>query len=212
MPINFLVDRPILFFVWVLVILLSLSVHEFSHAVAGEALGDHTAREARRLTLNPLAHIDPLGFVMLLFVGFGWGKPVPFNPYNLKYPRWGPTLVAFAGPLANLLNVILAGIALKLILTYTQLPFDNLLVQFLGLLVLVNLILMLFNLIPLPPLDGSKFLLSLLAGPQYARIRFLLETRGPMLLLLLIVLDNIFGINIFGRLFSSILRAVFQFF
>lgn len=212
MPINFLADRPILFLVWVLVILISLSIHEFSHAAFGAALGDNTAKQSGRLTLNPLAHIDFLGFAMLLFIGFGWGKPVPMNPHNLKYLRWGPTFVALAGPLANLIAVLASGIVLKVVLGVAHLPFDNLLVQFLGLLVLVNLILMLFNLIPIPPLDGSKVLLSVLAGPEHARTRFLLETRGPLILLALIILDNIFGFNIFGRLFSGVLTFVFSLF
>lgn len=212
MPINFLADRPILFLVWVFVILISLSIHEFSHAAFGAALGDGTARQSGRLTLNPLAHIDFLGFAMLLFIGFGWGKPVPMNPHNLKYPRWGPTFVALAGPFANLIAVLASGIILKVVLSAGHLPLDNLLVQFLGLLVLVNLILMLFNLIPIPPLDGSKVLLSLLAGPEHVRTRFLLETRGPLILLGLIILDNIFGFNIFGRLFSGVLAFVFRFF
>lgn len=200
------------FLVWVLAILVGLSIHEFSHALAGHVLGDSTAEQAGRLTLNPLAHIDPIGFLMLLLIGFGWGKPVPYNPYNLKYPRWGPTLVGIAGPVANLVGVVIGGIALKLVTDMGGLPPGNLLVQFLAFLVLINLVFMLFNLIPVPPLDGSRILLSILAAPKYARLRFLLETRGPILLLGLIILDALFGLNIFGRLFQGAIGLVSRLF
>lgn len=211
MPLEFISDRPILFVVWILAIVISLSVHEFSHAVAGQVLGDETAKRSGRLTLNPFAHIDPVGFLMLILVGFGWGKPVPFNPHNLKYPRWGPVLVAFAGPLANLVGVVVFGIVLKILFVTAALPVDNLLIQFLGLLVIINLILMLFNIIPIPPLDGSKLLLSFLAAPQHARTRFLLETRGPLILLGILILDSLFGLNVFGRLFGAAIAFVYQF-
>lgn len=212
MPFNLITDRPIMFVVWILAILIALSAHEFSHALVGTSLGDDTARRAGRLTLNPFAHIDIFGFLMLLFVGFGWGKPVPFNQYNLRYPRWGPTMVALAGPGANFIQVIIFGFIMKAITELGGLPIDNLLVQFLGLLVVINTVLMLFNIIPIPPLDGSKVLLSLLDSPRYARTRFLLETRGPLLLLGLVIADTIFGVNIFGRLFGGVIHAVYRFF
>lgn len=212
MPFNLITDRPIISLVWILAILVALSVHEFSHALMGTALGDQTARQAGRLTLNPFAHVDFLGLLMLLFIGFGWGKPVPFNQYNLKYPRWGPTLVALAGPAANLVVLVLAGFTLSLTTRFIDLPPDNLLVQFLSLLVVINTILMLFNVLPIPPLDGSKVLLSILDSPKYSRFRFLLETRGPLILLTLVILDTFFGFNIFGRLFGGIIHTVYRFF
>ncbi|MBI4280901.1 site-2 protease family protein [Candidatus Uhrbacteria bacterium] len=212
MPFNLLFEQPVIFFVWVLAIVIALSAHEFSHAWVGASLGDATARDAGRLTLNPLAHLDPLGFLMLLVAGFGWGRPVPLNPYNLRYPRWGPTLVALAGPAANLILLLAAGIALKMITATGNFPLDNLLVQFLGLLVVINLVLLLFNLLPIPPLDGSKLLFSLLAAPRFSRTRFLLETRGPLILLSLIILDNLFRWHLLGRLFSGIIDTAFQVF
>lgn len=208
MPLSLISDQPLLFVIWLLAILLSLSVHEFSHALIGTLLGDSTAKNAGRLTLNPLAHLDMVGFFMLVLVGFGWGKPVPFNAYNLKYPRWGPTLVALAGPASNLINVVFFGLVFKLLLITHFFPIDNLLLQFLSLLVIINLVLMLFNLIPIPPLDGSKVLLSILSAPKHQRTRFLLETRGPLILLGLIILDYLFGVNIFGRLFDDAIFLV----
>ncbi len=210
MPINLLFTNPIYFVAWVAAILIALTVHEFSHALASHLLGDQTAKRMGRLTLNPLAHLDPFGFMALVLVGFGWGKPVPYNPYNLRFPRWGSTIVAAAGPVSNILSVVVFGTVLKLVAP--NFPLGNMLTEFLMLLVVINLILCLFNLIPIPPLDGSKFLLSALANPRYQKFRYNLETRGPLILLLIIVLDGLMGINIFGTLFSSAISFTLKFF
>ena len=167
---------------------------------------------AGRLTLNPLAHIDFLGFLMLIFVGFGWGKPVPFNPYNLKNQRWGATLVALAGPLANLVNIVLWGSILKLVAAYGLFPPENLLVQFLILLVDLNIVLLIFNLIPIPPLDGSKFLFDLLDSPKYDNAKIFLETKGPLVLIGFILLDNFSGLNLLSRLFAVAMQLVYGIF
>jgi Zn-dependent protease len=133
---------------------------------------------------------------MILIAGFGYAKPVPYNPYNLKYPVWGPAIIAAAGPGSNLifgfLFAFLYGIAAP------ALGGNNLLVAALWFLGRINFALMLFNLIPLPPLDGSKALLSALAGPKYQGARVWLETQGPFLLLALIVLDAVLGLGIFS--------------
>ncbi len=178
--------------------LLALSVHEASHALAAFALGDRTAQREQRLTLNPLAHIDWMGFLMLITVGFGWGKPVPFNPYNLKWQRVGPALVAAAGPTSNFLFGTLA--IFLFVFFSTLYPPGNLLLVFLFLLAIMNMLLGLFNLIPLPPLDGSKALLAALASPRHAQARQFLETRGPLILLALVFIDLFFGISVFGWL------------
>jgi Zn-dependent protease len=210
MPINLLFDNPIYFVAWVAAILTALTVHEFSHALMAYFLGDQTAKRLGRLSLNPLVHLDPFGFVALVLVGFGWGKPVPYNPYNLRFPKWGSTLVAAAGPLSNILSVIIFGIILKTINPY--LAPGNMLTEFLMLLVVLNLILCLFNLIPIPPLDGSKFLLSALASPKYYKTRFILETRGPIILLAFIILDNLSGLNILSTIFSFAINFTLKFF
>ncbi|KKQ79241.1 MAG: Peptidase, partial [Parcubacteria group bacterium GW2011_GWC2_38_7] len=153
---------------------------------------------------NPMAHLSLLGSVFLLVVGFGWGKPVPFNPYNLKYKRFGSAIVALAGPASNLILAILFTIGLKVISTYNLLLPENLLVVFLYYSIILNVNLMLFNLLPLAPLDGSKVLFAIITDYKYAKIRQFLETQGPLVLIGLIFIDNFIGINIFGSVFSAV--------
>lgn len=209
--ISTILSNPALFLLWFAAVAVAITVHEFSHAAMAVWLGDETPRRAGRLTLNPLAHADILGTVMMLLVGFGWAKPVPFNPYNLRVKRWGPTLVAIAGPLSNLATVIVFGLAnLALI---DRLGPDNLLSIFIAFVALASTGLMLFNFIPVPPLDGSKLLLGILSDPRYAKLRFDLETKGPFILLLLILLDNFAGLSIFGTLLGvpmALISAVFR--
>lgn len=214
-----LLDQPMFLLAWVAAIIFVLTIHEFSHALAATALGDDTAKMKGRLTLNPLSHVSWLGFFMLLMIGFGWGKPVPFNPYNLKWPRFGPAVVALAGPLSNLISAIVFIIVFKLVfpamhplfLIYSGFGAEgNLLAIFLSLAIFLNLILMLFNLIPLPPLDGSKVLFAILSDMKFARIREVLEDQGPFILLMIIVLDNIANLNLLGRVFYGVLDVVYK--
>ncbi|MEK7116189.1 MAG: site-2 protease family protein [Patescibacteria group bacterium] len=197
---SLLFQQPLLFVAWVIAFLIALSVHEFSHALVGNWLGDPTAKRMGRLTLNPAAHVDPIGLLAVIFIGFGWGKPVPFNPYNLTWPKWGPVAIASAGPLSNL---ILA--AFSVILSVNLAPLlgeNNLLLTFLVISAQLNVALCVFNLIPLPPLDGSKALLAFLASPQYASARIFIERQGSMLLFLLILLDTVGKLGIFSSLFE----------
>ncbi len=191
-------NEPLVFFTWVLAFLIALSVHEFSHAWAATLQGDGTARRMGRLTLNPVAHIDPIGLLAVMFIGFGWGKPVPFNPYNLKWPKWGPVLVAVAGPVSNLAFASLSLLLLGLF--GPRLGLDNLLTIFLLVSAQLNVALLAFNLIPLPPLDGSKVLLALLEHPKYAATRELIETRGPFFLLVLVMADAFLHLGLFAGL------------
>lgn len=203
-----LFSDPLMFFVFVLVFLLTLSIHEFSHALAGHLLGDPTAERANRLTLNPFAHVDLIGFLALVTIGFGWGKPVPFNPYNLKYPRWGATIVAIAGPISNLLVGTLCALLVRVVSPVFG-P-NNLLTIFLVSAAFLNFLLMLFNLIPLPPLDGSKALVAILADDKYRNLRTWVETKGPMVLMGLIILDVFLGLGVFSWI-STGARALLQF-
>lgn len=204
---HLLTEEPILFFVWIICVVLAISIHEFSHAYAGLLEGDDTAQKMGRLTFNPLAHIDWMGLLLLVVVGFGWGKPVPFNPYNLKHKRWGPAFVAIAGPLSNLIMIVIAGVLLRILLTVTGINPDNLLIAFLILLIQINLILMLFNLVPIPPLDGSKILYSFLSYKRRNVVLFL-ETYGTWMLIGFIVMLNLVAPNLFSYLSNLVLRII----
>lgn len=148
------------------ILIMSVVSHEVSHGYMALALGDETAKISGRLTLNPLRHIDPLGSIIVPAISyytggfiFGWAKPVPYNPYNLKSPRWGEALVAFAGPATNLALATVFGLLVRFGLLYGFLPETFLSIAVL--LVNINIILAVFNLIPIPPLDGSKILFAL---------------------------------------------------
>lgn len=212
MPLTLLSQNPLFFVAWIGAILVALSTHEFAHAYASHRLGDNTAKDMGRLTLNPFAHIDWLGMMMLVLIGFGWGKPVQFNPYNLKYKKWGASIVALAGPFANLINIAVFGTVLKFLGAYTALPANNMLVQFIHLLIIINAILMVFNLIPIPPLDGSKLLFAVLDKPKYDEIKMRLATQGPLILIGLIILDNVFRAGIFSTIFTGVISLVYKLF
>ncbi|MFA5133430.1 MAG: site-2 protease family protein [Patescibacteria group bacterium] len=212
MPISTLFSNPLFFIAWIAAILLTLALHEFAHAYVAHRLGDDTARDAGRLTLNPLAHVDLLGLFMLVLIGFGWGKPVPVNQYDLKYKKWGNALVSLAGPAANLIGILFFGAVLKMILMFTSLSPANLLVQFVNILIIINIILMIFNLIPIPPLDGSKLLFTVLENPKYDRIKMRLQVQGPLILIGLILLDSLFGLGFFSSLFRGIINLVYRVF
>jgi Zn-dependent protease len=203
---QLLFSNPIIFVLWIMVFIGSLSFHEYAHARMSAWLGDDTARRLGRLTVDPRSHIDPLGLASTLLIGFGWGKPVPFNPYNLVWRRWGPAVVAAAGTLSNILLALISG--LLLFIFGSRLGCDNLLVIFLTIAVQLNVVLMAFNLIPLPPLDGSKALIALLAHPKYLAIRTLIETQGQTLLFFLLIVDAFSNVGIFSGVFSLAFRVV----
>ncbi len=169
------------FFVLTLpILLIVITVHEFSHALVADRLGDPTPRLAGRLTLNPVAHIDPIGFLMLLIVRFGWAKPVPINPYNFRNPRTGALLVSLAGPVSNFLFAWVVAIVFR-----TMPIGSDLLAQVLSYTIFINLALGVFNLIPIPPLDGSHVLEFFLPPHRY-EIMQQLEQYGFMILILII--------------------------
>lgn len=205
MPIYSLFSAPVDFAIWMIAILYALSIHEFFHAAVATWLGDDTAKQEGRLSLNPLAHIDWMGLILLATVGFGWGKPVPFNPYNLKLKRFGPALVALGGPLSNIVSMVLFALLLRGIISFTSLGADNYLVIFLVNLVQVNLTLFLFNLIPIPPLDGSKILYSFLSFKHQSLILWL-ERNGTWLLLALIFFGSSLLSWVFSILYSGVIH------
>ena len=188
-------------------LLVAIDVHEFCHAWMADRLGDPTPRYQGRLTLNPLAHLDPLGTLMLILVRFGWGKPVPVNPYNLRNgPKSGMAMVSFAGPLANLITAALLALPVRLGLVMPTLGGEIIpsLEMVVTTTILVNVILAIFNLLPIAPLDGFKVAIGLLPYRwSYALAQF--ERYGPLLLILLI-LPGFWGVNILFVIMEPVIR------
>jgi Zn-dependent protease len=171
-------------------LLVAFPIHEFAHALAAYRLGDSTARLFGRLTLNPLAHFDPAGGLMLAIsvllvgFGFGWAKPTPVNPRNLEGGRWGEAIVAAAGPLSNLVLAVVASIPLRFVYASgMDIGFLEIVLQ---LFIVINLALMLFNFIPIPPLDGSAVLFAFLPPQTAWQLRPLLAQYGVLILIFLI--------------------------
>ena len=177
MPIIELLKDPKSLFLWFLALLIAITAHEFSHAWAAYKLGDSTAKNAGRMSLNPLVHLDPLGTLMIFLVRFGWGKPVPVNPNNFKDPRIGNAIVSIAGALANFFIASIFSIVYYFLGQEGTL-FSN----FLLIVIILNIILAVFNLIPIPPLDGSKVLYAFLP-PTFNWRQF--EIMGPFVIILL---------------------------
>lgn len=188
-----LFNNPLSFLYWAIALVVAITIHEFSHAAAAERLGDPTPRLQGRLTLNPLAHLDPLGTLMLLFVHFGWGKPVVFDPYNLRHPRRDSAIISIAGPVSNLLLAtacaILLGILFNFRFAFIGNSFIGVLVYWIiGLfkpLIVLNVVLAVFNLIPIHPLDGFKIVEGILPE-EYATQWQQLQPYGILFLLFLI--------------------------
>jgi Zn-dependent protease len=183
---------------WVAAILISLTVHEFSHALVSRWRGDATAERAGRLTLNPLAHIDIVGFIPILLLGFGWAKPVPYNPYNLKNPKWDSVLIALAGPASNFFVAAFAALTIRFLVGSQIVTTLNLLIVFLFLLIVLNLFLLFFNLVPVHPLDGSKLFFALFDAPRYMALREFVLVRGPQILLFLFILSIVTHLDVFA--------------
>ena len=184
--------------------LICITLHELSHGLAAYSLGDDTAKRAGRLTLNPLRHLDPMGLLMMLVFRFGWAKPVPVNMYRFKHPKRGMALTALAGPASNVV------IAFVFLLLYGALyiPLQGsaaggYALQMLQLTAYISLGFAIFNLIPIPPLDGSKVVFSLMTDAGYARLmRY--ERYGGLLLLVLV------SSGILGRPLSTAVQTVFR--
>jgi Zn-dependent protease len=199
-------DPQMIFFIVILIF--SVIIHEISHGYVAEMLGDPTARMAGRLTLNPVPHIDPLGSIilpiLLIMSGtgfvFGWAKPVPYNPYNLKDQKWGPALVAAAGPLSNIFIATIFGLALRFSET---LMLSTAFVQIFYIIVLLNIVLAVFNMIPVPPLDGSKVLFATLPYKYYHYLESL-EKYGFIVLLAIVFFGWQFIQPIIGGVFYLI--------
>ena len=185
---------------WILaaaaIILVALPVHEFAHAFAAVQLGDPTPRFQGRYTLNPLRHIDPLGALLIYLVGFGWAKPVQWSPHNIEIDRrLGSIIVAAVGPLSNLLLAFVSLLALRILLAAGGASQVGFVANFLLMFANINVILFVFNLLPIPPLDGSHILFALLPGDT-SQLYVLLSRYGMLILLAFVFL----GGNIIWRI------------
>ena len=192
---------------------ISITIHEFAHAYTATALGDPTPREQGRVTLNPIAHLDPIGFLFLVFValtgfGLGWGKPVQFNPYRMRWGKHGVALVAAAGPISNVILALVLAIPKRAFATgFHNLPPNA--QTFVNTLITLNLALAAFNLIPLPPLDGLKILTGILPDfwyPIFAR----LDQYGFVILFLVIFFQPLRPVlfNISAPVYETLTRLI----
>ncbi len=188
-------DSATQFIFQIIILIFSVVIHEVSHGYAALALGDKTAQYAGRLTLNPLKHLDPFGSILLPTISymiggfiFGWAKPVPYNPYNLKNQNWGPALVGAAGPAANISLAVVFGLTVRFLPNLADGASGLFILNFMTIastIALLNLVLAIFNLVPIPPLDGSKVLFAILPY-QWRGVQFFLEQYGMFLLLIFI--------------------------
>jgi Zn-dependent protease len=196
----------------IVVIIFSAIVHEVMHGVAADSLGDKTARYAGRLTLNPIPHIDPFGSIILPILlalsgssfFFAWAKPVPYNPYNLRPGRFSEAIVAGAGPLSNLVIALLTGLIMRAV------PMSAGAASVLFIIIVVNVMLTLFNLIPVPPLDGSKVLEALLPralAHGYSHWRARMEAQPLLGMAIVLVIIFVLG-EAFGALVYAVAQAI----
>lgn len=161
------IEIAILFLARLFVVFCTLPVHEYAHAFVADKLGDKTARLSGRLTLNPMAHIDILGAIMILFVGFGYAKPVPVNPRNFKNPKKGMALTALSGPFSNILMAVVFMLLSNVLSLFGSSLFVQAFYVFFSFAASINIGLAVFNLIPIPPLDGSRVLELLIPDKYY---------------------------------------------
>ncbi len=192
-------------------ILIGLTIHEYAHGYIAWRKGDNTAKANGRLTFNPLAHLDVFGTLMLLFGPFGWAKPVPVNPLNLDNPKRDMIFVGAAGPISNIILAIIIGFTLRLIMPQNVVPGNApLWCVIVGFAVIINLGLAFFNLIPIPPLDGSNILMGLLPPEKIGSYLKYIK-HAPKVLLGLIVLQWGFEIPIFSRIIDPFWNPFFNF-
>ena len=197
-------------------ILIGLTVHELSHSYVALLLGDDTPKRLGRLTLNPIKHIDPIGFILLLIAGFGWAKPVSINRENLKHPRRDDILISLAGPISNLLFAILLVILLKVVILVVPFrsasTFDLIFSVFISFLA-INIVLAIFNFLPIPPLDGSHLISNLLSLKSYS-ISATYFKYGSIALIVIVVLDRVTDVDLLpiGRVVKSIIISLLRLF
>lgn len=203
---SLLTTNPIAFFILASILIIAITVHEFAHAWMADRLGDPTPRHQDRLKLNPLAHLDPLGTVMIFLLGFGWGRPVAFDPYNLKNPVRDTALIALAGPVSNLLLATILAIAFPVVSSYAG-PALGTIIQSVSLLaIFYNVMLAIFNLVPVHPLDGGKIAVALLPHQMALEYEDFMRKYGTIVLIALIFPWN--GQSAISALITPVINVV----
>jgi Zn-dependent protease len=205
--IEYLLASPISFLIWISALLVAITVHEFSHALTADYLGDPTPRINGRLTLNPFSHLDPIGTIFLFLFRFGWGKPVPIDPFNLRNPRRDTALISLSGPLSNLVLAIIISLLIRILDSFLFLKFNlptQILILILKPIVVMNVILGVFNLFPLHPLDGGKILVGFLPRDKAEEVDQIFSQYGFFILLLLIF--PFFGTSLISLIISPIIN------
>ena len=196
-----------MFIFYLIALILAITIHEFSHALVADFLGDPTPRLQKRLTLNPKAHLDPFGLLFLLFFGFGWGRPVEFDPFNLKNPRRDAAIISLAGPISNLILALILSISLKLFIFFKIKILYTIGNLFFVPVIYLNVVLAVFNFLPVHPLDGFKIVGGILPEKK-AKEWYELEKYGLIFLFLLL-----FPINeksMIDTFVSPIIRFIFK--
>jgi len=203
-----LFSDPIGFLYFIAAILITLTIHEASHALMAYYLGDPTSKHQGRITLNPIAHLDLIGSILFLITNFGWGKPVQVNPNNFKHPIRDSALTALAGPASNLLLAFALTWPIKYLSNYMPAP----LLQFIWILFDLNIVLALFNFFPFPPLDGSK-IIGLIVPRRYHRQYLNYLENGMQYFVAIILIDvfilrDLFNFSIFGSIIGYLYDVV----
>jgi len=208
---NTLQTDPQAGIILIIALVFSLSFHEFAHAYIAYRLGDNTAAYQGRLTLNPLAHLDPIGSLMLLFVGFGYAKPVPVNPVNLNNPRLDMMKVAFAGPASNLILCVSGCIIMRLIGVENLIEMKGYKLNSTGNMLytfsVINMILAIFNMIPIHPLDGGQIFGGYL-DKFNPNLSYKLRVYGPNILFAIIFIGLFTGVSLLGFIFQPFIKLV----
>jgi len=189
------------FLLLIISVLIAVTIHEAAHAMTAYLLGDPTAKKAGRLSLNPLKHLDLYGFILFLFAGIGWGKPVPTNAQYFKNPKRDSAIVALAGPISNFILAILLAVPLQMQLSAS-------IEELITYIFTINIVLGAFNLIPIPPLDGSKVLAIFLPQRTYYKYQSFIQANLSYLIILIFadkfIIQDLFGFSIFGEIVSFI--------